>query len=125
MAGLIVGLIKLRGKRTIISNNNREIDHEGDKLAKTTSKTLIERCNTRIQELEIENNHLETERDEIRAKIKSSDELKLSQQEFVNLMKSLGDKIRAADIIQKDKIARKIFVNLYLDDQKRLTYLCK
>ena len=23
------------------------------------------------------------------------------------------------------KIARKVFVNLYLDDQKRLTYLCK
>ena len=34
-------------------------------------------------------------------------------------MKSLGDKIRSADIIQKDKIARKVFVNLYLDDQKK------
>ena len=43
----------------------------------------------------------------------------------MNLMKSLSDKMRAADIIQKDKIARKVFVNLYLDDQKRLTYLCK
>lgn len=83
------------------------------------------RYNARIQELELDNNQLEAECDELQAKIKNPERLKLSQQEFVNLMKSLGNKMRSADIIQKDKIARKIFVNLYLDDQKRLTYLCK
>ena len=75
--------------------------------------------------MEIETNQLEAERDDLKEKIKDPEALKLSQQDFVNLMKSLGDKMRSADIIQKDKIARKVFVNLYLDDQKRLTYLCK
>ena len=37
----------------------------------------------------------------------------------------MNSRTMSADIIQKDKIARKLFVNLYLDDQKRLTYLCK
>ena len=115
---------EIRSKKAIIGNNNKEIDQEGDKLAKTTSEALIKRCNARIRELELENNQLEAECDELQAKIKSPEKLKLSQQEFVNLMKSLGDKMRSADIIQKDKIARKVFVNLYLDDQKRLTYLC-
>lgn len=116
---------EIRSKRAIISNNNREIELEGNKLAKATSDALIERCNARIQELELDNNQLEAECDELQAKIKNPERLKLSQQEFVNLMKSLGNKMRSADIMQKDKIARKIFVNLYLDDQKRLTYLCK
>ena len=68
--------------------------------------------------MEIEANQLEAERDDLKEKIKDPEALKLSQQDFVNLMKSLGDKMRSADIIQKDKIARKVFVNLYLDDQK-------
>ena len=79
----------------------------------------------RLEAMEVETNQLEAERDDLKEKIKDPEALKLSQQDFVNLMKSLGDKMRSADIIQKDKIARKVFVNLYLDDQKRLTYLCK
>ncbi len=116
---------EIKSKKAIIANNTKEIDHEGEKLARATSKVLMTRCNAKIRQLELENNQLETECDELQSKIKSPDKLKLSQQEFVNLMKSLGDKMRSADIIQKDKIARKVFVNLYLDDQKRLTYLCK
>lgn len=33
--------------------------------------------------------------------------------------------MRAANIIQKDKIARKVFVNLYLDEQNRLHYFLR
>ena len=116
---------EIKSRRAVISGLNKEIEFEGDKLAKATSDALIKRCNTKIQELELEINGLEAECDELQDKIKDPEALKLSQQEFVNLMKTLGNKMRSADIIQKDKIARKLFVNLYLDDQKRLTYLCK
>lgn len=116
---------EIRSRKAVINGLNAEIETESNKLAKATSDALIERCNTKIQELELEINRLETECDELQDKIKDPEALKLSQKEFVNLMKSLGNKMRSADIIQKDKIARKLFVNLYLDDQKRLTYLCK
>lgn len=70
-------------------------------------------------------NVLEGEIKELKAKIDNPSSLKFDQQDFVNLMKSLGNKMRAADIIQKDKIARKVFVNLYLDEQNRLHYLLR
>ena len=67
-------------------------------------------------------NVLEGEIKELKAKIDNPSSLKFDQQDFVNLMKSLGDKMRVADIIRKDKIARKVFVNLYLDEKNRLQY---
>ena len=50
-------------------------------------------------------NVLEGEIKELKAKIDNPFSLKFDQQDFVNLMKSLGNKMRAANIIQKDKIA--------------------
>ena len=86
---------------------------------------MIKQCNEHIDELEVEINVLENEVRELEEKIKNPADLKLDQQDFVNLMKSLGNKMRAADIIRKDKIARKVFVNLYLDEQNRLHYLLR
>ena len=62
-------------------------------------------------------NVLEGEIKELKAKIDNPSSLKFDQQDFVNLMKSLGDKMRVVDIIRKDKIARKVFVNLYLGEK--------
>ena len=62
-------------------------------------------------------NVLEGEIKELKAKIDNPSSLKFDQQDFVNLMKSFGDKMRVVDIIRKDKIARKVFVNLYLGEK--------
>lgn len=115
---------EIRSKNAIIANNHREMEQIWNRVS-DAPKAIKQRILKRIEAMEIEINQLEAERDDLKEKIKDPEALKLNQQDFVNLMKSLGDKMRSADIIQKDKIARKVFVNLYLDDQKRLTYLCK
>ena len=115
---------EIRSKNAIIANNHREMEQDWNR-ANGAPKAVKQHILKRLEAMEVETNQLEAERDDLKEKIKDPEALKLSQQDFVNLMKSLGDKMRSADIIQKDKIARKVFVNLYLDDQKRLTYLCK
>lgn len=116
---------EIASKKGAIKSHKQEIAREGDKIGKTSSETLIKQCNEHIDELEVEINVLENEVRELEEKIKNPADLKLDQQDFVNLMKSLGNKMRAADIIRKDKIARKVFVNLYLDEQNRLHYLLR
>ena len=115
----------ISSKQAVIKANKNEIDKEAQKIIAVNSDTVKELANKRINDLEIENQELEQECDELKAKIKNPDALRLEEKEFVNLMKTLGDKIRAADIIQKDELVRKVFVNLYLDNQKRLHYLLR
>ena len=115
----------ISSKQAVIKANKNEIDKEAQKIIAVNSDTVKELANKRINDLEIENQELEQECEELKAKIKNPDALRLEEKEFVNLMKTLGDKIRAADIIQKDELVRKVFVNLYLDNQKRLHYLLR
>ncbi len=113
---------QIKSKRAVINNVSRDINRKIELLEKATNKLVVEKINKEIEELATNRDELEEQCEDLAAKIKNPNRIKLSKDAFLNLANSLGDKMRNADAVQKDLIARKIFVNLVLDDKKRLTY---
>ncbi|MBR2710097.1 recombinase family protein [Candidatus Saccharibacteria bacterium] len=58
-------------------------------------------------------------------KINGAKQIALSKDEFLNLLKTLPDKIENGSIAEKDAIARIMLLNLKIDDQKRPIFLWK
>lgn len=62
---------------------------------------------------------------EINEKIVDPSKLKLTAENFLNPLNSLDLQMRAADMLQMDLLARKIFLNLEIDQQKTVLYRYK
>ena len=58
----------------------------------------------------------------INEKIVGPSRLKLTDENFLNPLNSLDLQMRAADMPQMDLLARKIFLNLEIDQQKTILY---
>lgn len=65
---------------------------------------------------------LDDELTEINEKIVDPSKLKLTAENFLNSLNSLDLQMRAADMLQMDLLARKIFLNLEIDQQKTVLY---
>lgn len=121
-------LEKLRSERAsreaIIKNQQRKIDDAAQQLRKATAQAIIDKLNNDVEDADIIISNCRNEIAELKNKIEHSDTMKLNREDFLNLMKTLGNKMRSADVVQKDQICRKVFLNLVLDNQKRLTYRC-
>lgn len=61
---------------------------------------------------------IDDELTEINEKIVNPSKLKLTAENFLNPLNSLNLQMRAADMLQMDLLARKIFLNLEIDQQK-------
>ena len=61
---------------------------------------------------------IDDELTEINEKIVDPSKLKLTAENFLNPLNSLDLQMRAADMLQMDLLARKIFLNLEIDQQK-------
>ena len=68
---------------------------------------------------------LDDELTEINEKIVDPSKLKLTAENFLNPLNSLDLQMRAADMLQMDLLARKIFLNLEIDQQKTILYRYK
>ena len=61
---------------------------------------------------------MDDELTKINEKIVDPSKLKLTAENFLNPLNSLDLQMRAADMLQMDLLARKIFLNLEIDQQK-------
>ena len=68
---------------------------------------------------------LDDEPTEINEKIVDPSKLKLTAEKFLNPLNSLDLQMRAADMLQMDLLARKIFLNLEIDQQKTVLFRYK
>ena len=85
---------------------------------------LKEKINAKAEDKATEISSLREDIGKLEERIKGSTNIKLTKNEFLTLIKTLGVKMRAADVWQKDQIVRKVFTKLILDDKKRLIYRC-
>ena len=97
-----------------------------DEKLKMESQTRL-RWNARILEefntvvsigKKIAETAIDDELTEINEKIVDPSKLKLTAENFLNPLNSLDLQMRAADMLQMDLLARKIFLNLEIDQQK-------
>lgn len=116
---------QMKSKQSIIGNIDNQINAKVELLGKTTVQAAIDKINKEIEELAISRDELKEQYEALDEKVKNASRIKLSKDDFLNLANSLGTKMRNADAVQKDLIARKVFVNLILDDEKQLIYRCK
>ena len=68
---------------------------------------------------------LDDELTEINEKVVDPSKLKLTAENFLNPLNFLDLQMRAADMLQMDLLARKIFLNLEIDQQKTVLYRYK
>lgn len=74
----------------------------------------------RIEQLAIEAQDLDTEIGKLKEKIANPSKIKLTKEQFLNLVKSAPDKMRVGSAVEKDRVARILFLNLAVDNEKRV-----
>lgn len=68
---------------------------------------------------------IETRVAEITSKLRNTDTIKLTKEEFLNLAKTAYDKMRAGTPLEKDILARKMLLNLSLNDERAPSFIWK
>jgi DNA invertase Pin-like site-specific DNA recombinase len=77
----------------------------------------------KLQTLAIQQADLTVEIDNLEAKIANPGRMKLNKDEFLNLIKTVADKMRAGSAVEKDVLCRILFLNLRVDNEKVVDYL--
>lgn len=92
---------------------------------KDTPASVLSTLNKDLENLQSSRVDIEGELEKITNKLNNSNAIKLSKEEFLNLTNSIADKMRAGTPVEKDIIARKLFLNIHLDDERAPSYLWK
>lgn len=76
----------------------------------------------RILELEADEKGLNKQIKELRSTETNPEDEALSIEQFLNLAKNAGSKVKAADEVGKDHLCRLIFLNLVVDEENVVSY---
>ena len=90
-----------------------------------TPKIVLDQINGQLEETQTKIIDLNEELQKVEARIFDPDQLRMSQENFTNLIINGADKMRAGSSLEKDILARRIFTNLEIGAQKRLFHLCR
>ena len=82
--------------------------------------SLAAGINFGIEQLAIEAQDLDDEIGKLKEKIANPSKIKLTKEQFLNLVKLAPDKMRAGSAVEKDRVARILFLNLTVDNEKRV-----
>lgn len=114
----------IASKRGSLAHKKKELEELSLSLGKIDSNSRAFVINEqRIAVLAHESDEIEDKLVKLEVKIDNPNKIKLSKDEFLNLIKTAPDKIRAGSAIEKDRIARILFLNLRLDNEKALSVI--
>lgn len=116
----------ISSKRGAYSHKKKELDELSLGLSKISRNSPAYEINeNRINKLAIEVQELDEAVDKLKEMIANPNKIKLTKEQFLNLVKSAPDKMRACSAVEKDRVARILFLNLTLDNEKRLSVIWK
>ena len=78
-----------------------------------------------IEQLATDTQKLDEEIGKLKEKIANPTKIKLTNEQFLNLVKLAPDKMRAGSAVEKDRIARILFLNLRINDKNDLSVIWK
>lgn len=117
-------------KQQVFSKNGqlahikKELDDRALRILDVNKDSPVYSINDRkITELDAQRNRLEAEVQTLRDKIANPDKIRISKEEFLNLVKIAPDKMRNGSAVEKDRLARILFLNLRLDNENGLSYI--
>ena len=113
----------LRGAMSHVTNelNKRALDIAS--IDKTSP--IYKPNNDRINELAAQRDDLTDKIAKLETKIVDPRQIKLSKAEFLNVVKTAADKMRAGSVVEKDVLCRILFLNLRVDNEKVVDFIWK
>lgn len=90
-----------------------------------SNKTAVKTIENQIGEVTQEMNRLDQAIKKYETDLEKAALPKIDRKEFEMTIAQLGDKLKAADVVQKDIIASNLFLNLHFDHQKMTHYSLK
>ena len=125
-------LVKIRTEMRSLEGTRKHLKAKVDKLSRQyaalpedTPDTVRRRLTQDIEELQSSVIDIESDIEKLKKKIANPAQIKLSKEEFLNLVNTAGDKMRAGTPVEKDILARKLLLNIRLDNEKAPSYLWK
>ncbi|HEV2412264.1 MAG TPA: recombinase family protein [Candidatus Saccharimonadales bacterium] len=111
----------LRGARKHIAS---DVEKRSLEIVEYDKKSPIyianeKQINKNAHELQL----LDTDITKLEEKIVSPSRIKLKKSEFLNLIKTASDKMKAGSAVEKDALCRILFLNLRVDNEKIVEYL--
>ena len=113
--------IQLKAQQKEMARNYAELS----KKDANTPQSVLETLKNDLEELQTRIIDIEAEVGEVEAKIGDPDKLRLTKDEFLNLVNNVADKMRNGTALEKDQLCRILFLNLAIDNEKRLSCIWK
>ena len=112
----------LEGQKRYLMRKRQKDSEIVQKLAsaENVAESVFEDANAAVEDDDYNIAKAEEEIREIKRKLDGSEDLAISEQEFLNLIESAGKQMRNGNFVQKDAIARLLLLNIKVDSQKRL-----
>lgn len=113
----------INSKEAALKATKRRSKEIGLKIIDYTKSSPVWKVNNdQMLKLEADIENLEKQITELREQESDPVQELLSIEQFLNLAKKAGSKVKAANEVGKDQICRLIFLNLAVDDQKVVSY---
>lgn len=90
-----------------------------------TPEAVLEACRARIDTAETAMNGITDDIAEIDKTLNDPNSIKMTKEDFLNLLATSAEKLKNGTFAEKDAIARIWFLNLRIGEQKEVSYLCK
>ncbi len=116
----------IASKRGAYAHKKKELDDLSLGLSKISRSSPAYAINEdKIEQLAVETQELDDDVSKLKEKIANPSKIKLTKEQFLNLVKSAPDKMRAGSAVEKDRVARILFLNLRINDKNGLSVIWK
>lgn len=114
---------ELQSKRGAVTHLTKQIKEQSLSLARHSETSPVYAVIIdEVSKLTIQRSELETSIKKLQEKVDRPSQIKLSKDEFLNLIKTAADKMRAGSAVEKDALCRILLLNLRVDNQKIASY---
>ena len=115
---------EIQSLRGAYAHVKKELETRALNLGVMDKESVIYKANEkRTKELAIEATELQEEINNQEEKIKNPSKFKLTKNEFLNLIKTASDKMKAGSAVEKDSLCRILFLNLHVDNEKVVNFI--
>ena len=114
---------EVRSLNGVLTHKNRELKDRALAIPTMEQGSVARKTNEeKVEELAREVADLDIKIKGLTAKIQDPQQIQVTKEEFLNLLKLASDKMKAGSAVQKDAYCRILFLNLRVDNEKVASY---
>ena len=108
------------------SNKSRQVDDIARSMRKFDKEDkAYEVAQSDLEELQSDIIDIDAQLAKLEPKVKDPTRLRMAKEDFLNLANTASDKMRAGTPVEKDILARKMLLNLTLDNERAPSFIWK